>query len=66
MSRHIQTRKIKYLATPNPKLCLMKSSMHEEKYVVFWFQTWKFQKPSQELHFGVTTKDTCLIFIFMF
>ena len=40
----------------------MKSSMHEEKYVVFWFQTWKFQKPSQELHFGVTTNDTCLIF----
>ena len=28
----------------------------------FWFQTWKFQKPSQELHFGVTTKDTFLIF----
>ena len=28
----------------------------------FWFQTWKFQKPSQELHFGVTKKDTCLLF----
>jgi hypothetical protein len=28
----------------------------------FWFQTWKFQKPSQELHFGVTKKDRCLIF----
>jgi hypothetical protein len=24
---------------------------HEEKYTVFWFQTWKFQKPSQELPF---------------
>ena len=38
----------------------MKSSMHEEKW--FWFQTWKFQKPSQELHFGVTKKHTCLLF----
>jgi hypothetical protein len=28
----------------------------------FWFQTWKFQKHSQELHFGVTKKDRCLIF----
>ncbi len=44
---------------PNPKLCLMKSSM---KRSGFWFQTWKFQKPSQELHFGVTKKDTCLLF----
>ena len=37
----------------------MKSSM---KRSGFWFQTWKFQKPSQELHFGVTKKDTCLLF----
>jgi hypothetical protein len=28
----------------------------------FGFQTWKFQKPSQVLHFGVTKKDRCLIF----
>jgi hypothetical protein len=28
----------------------------------FGFQTWKFQKPSPELHFGVTKKDKCLIF----
>jgi hypothetical protein len=28
----------------------------------FCFQTWKFQKPSQELHFGGTKKDICLIF----
>jgi hypothetical protein len=28
----------------------------------FWFQAWKFQKPSQELHIGVTKKDRCLIF----
>ena len=28
----------------------------------FWFQTWKFQKRSLELHFGVTKKDRCLIF----
>jgi hypothetical protein len=28
----------------------------------FWFQTWKFQKPYQDLHFGVTKKDICLIF----
>jgi hypothetical protein len=30
--------------------------------VVFGFQAWKFQKPSQELHIGVTKKDICLIF----
>ena len=48
-----------HVSTPNPKLCLMKSSM---KICGFWFQTWKFQKPSQELHFGVTKKDICLIF----
>jgi hypothetical protein len=30
--------------------------------VVFGFQAWKFQKPSQDLHFGVTKKDRCLIF----
>ena len=28
----------------------------------FWFQTWKFQKPYQDLHFGVTKKDICLFF----
>ena len=54
-----------YVATPNPKLCLMKLiNKHEEKYAVFWFQTWKFQKPSQKLHFGVTKKDPCLPFRF--
>ena len=37
----------------------MKSSM---KRSGFWFQAWKFKKSSQELHFGVTTKDTCLLF----
>ena len=37
----------------------MKSSMKRNG---FGFQTWKFQKPSQELHFGVTKKDICLIF----
>jgi hypothetical protein len=26
----------------------------------FGFQTWKFQKPSQKLHFRVTKKDPCL------
>jgi hypothetical protein len=50
-----------YQATPIPKLSLMKSSMKRSTRF-FWFQTWKFQKPSQELHFGVTMKDTCLIF----
>ena len=45
--------------TPNPKLCLMKSSM---KRSGFGFQTWKFQKLSQVLHFGVTKKDRCFIF----
>ena len=34
-----------------PKPWLMNSSM---KRSGFWFQSWKFQKPSQELHFGVT------------
>jgi hypothetical protein len=37
----------------------MKSSI---KRCGFWFQTWKFQKPSQELQFGVAKKDRCLIF----
>ena len=46
---------------PNPKLCLMKSSM---KRSGFGFQTWKFQKPSQKLHFGVTKKDPGLPFHF--
>ena len=31
-----------HVSTPNPKLCLMKSSM---KRSGFGFQTWKFQKP---------------------
>ena len=30
----------------------------------FWFQTWKFQKPSEKLHFGVTKKDAGLPFHF--
>ena len=60
MYRHIQTRKFMYQATPNPKLCLMKSSMKRSTW--FFFQAWKFQKPSQELHIGVTKKDRCLIF----
>jgi hypothetical protein len=30
----------------------------------FGFQTWKFQKPSQKLHFGVTKKDAGLPFHF--
>ena len=34
-------RQIMYLP-PNPKLCLMKSSMKRSGFV---FQTWKFQKP---------------------
>ena len=46
---------------PNPKLCVMKSSM---KICGFWFRTWKFQKPSQKLHFGVTKKDPGLLFHF--
>ena len=28
----------------------------------FWFQTWKFQKPSQELHFGATKMVRGLVF----
>ena len=39
----------------------MKSSM---KRSGFGFQTWKFQKPSQKLHFGVTKKDPGLPFHF--
>jgi hypothetical protein len=30
----------------------------------FGFQTWKYQKPSQKLHFGVTKKDAGLPFHF--
>jgi hypothetical protein len=30
----------------------------------FGFQTWKFQKPSEKLHFGVTKKDAGLPFHF--
>jgi hypothetical protein len=30
----------------------------------FGLQTWKFQKPSQNLHFGVTKKDPGLLFHF--
>jgi hypothetical protein len=40
VSRHIQNIQIMYLP-PNPKLCLMNSSM---KRSGFGFQTWKFQK----------------------
>jgi hypothetical protein len=39
----------------------MKSSTKRSR---FGFQTWKFQKPSQKLHFGVTKKDTGLPFHF--
>ena len=53
-SRHIQTRKFMYLP-PNPKLYLMKSST---KRCRFGFQTWKFQKPFQKLHFGVNKKSS--------
>jgi hypothetical protein len=51
-----------YQATPAYPQTLSYEVKHEEKYAVFWFQTWKFQKPSQKLHFGVTKNDTCLIF----
>ena len=37
----------------------MKSSM---KRSGFGFQTWKFQKPSQELHFGATKMVRGLVF----
>ena len=49
-SKHIQVDKqgldifnpyTNHVSTPNPKLCLMKSSM---KRSGFGFQTWKFQK----------------------
>ena len=49
------------ISTPNPKLCLMKSIM---KRIGFGFQTWKFQKHSQKLHFRVTKKDTSFPFHF--
>ena len=39
----------------------MKSSTKRSR---FGFQTWKFQKPSQKLHFGVTKKDPGLLFHF--
>ena len=39
----------------------MKSSTKRSR---FGFQTWKFQKPSQKLHFGVTKKDAGLPFHF--
>ena len=39
----------------------MKSSTKRSR---FGFQTWKFQKPSQKLHFGVTKKDPGLHFHF--
>jgi hypothetical protein len=51
-SRHIQTRKIMCISTPNPKLCLMKSIM---KRIGFGFQTWKFQvRPKSFIYFRVT------------
>ena len=37
------------------KLCLMKSSMHEEKW--FLVSNMENSKTSQKLHFGVTKKD---------
>ena len=49
------------VSTPNPKLCLMKSST---KRSGFGFQTWKFQKPSKKLYFRVTKKDLGLLFHF--
>ena len=49
------------ISGPNLKLCLMKSIM---KRSGFGFQTWKFQKPTQKLHFGVTKKDPSLLFHF--
>ena len=62
MSRHIQTRKFMYQATPNPKLCLMKSSVKRSTWF-FGFKHGNFKNPLKiELHFGVTMKDTCLIF----
>jgi hypothetical protein len=33
---------------------------HEETW--FLVSSMEISKPSQELHFGVTTKDTCLLF----
>jgi hypothetical protein len=39
----------------------MKSSM---KRSGFGFQTWKFQKTSQKLHFGLTKEDPGLLFHF--
>ena len=57
----VQTRQIMYLS-PNPKLCLMKSSV---KRSGFGFQTWKFQKPPKRfINFGVTKKDPGLLFHF--
>src|SRR5215203_3460593 len=43
-SRHIQTRKIMYQATPNPKLCLMKSSM-KRSTCFFGFKHGNFKNP---------------------
>ena len=45
---------------PNPKLCLMKSSM---KRSGFGFQTWKFQKPPKSFILE-RLKDRCLSFHF--
>jgi hypothetical protein len=45
-----------HVSTPNPKLCTKRSG--------FGFQTCIFQKPSQNLHFGVNKKDQGLIFHF--
>ena len=46
---------------PNPKLCLMKSSMKKSG---FGFQTLEIKKNSQKLHFGVTKKNPGLPFHF--
>ena len=48
-----------HLPLINPKLYLMKSSMHEEKW--FLVSNIEILKTSQELHFGVIKKDTSLL-----
>ena len=37
-------RKIMYVSTPNPKLYLTKSSMHEEKWFI-WVSNMEFEEP---------------------
>ena len=51
-----------YISTPNPKLCLMNSSMHEEKW--FWVSNMEISRTPLKLRFRVTKKDPGLPFHF--